>query len=130
MFTKSDTSASLETIIGPSVTVEGGFVSQGDVRIEGSLTGSLSTAGNLVVGEQAHINANIQAASAYIAGYIKGNMVVKERLELSPTSKIDGDIVTKVLVVAEGAQISGKCQMNANVNSPLPKASKKISENN
>ena len=130
MFTKSDPSASLETIIGPSVTVEGGFVSQGDVRIEGSLTGSLSTAGNLVVGEQAHINANIQAASAYIAGYIKGNMVVKERLELSPTSKIDGDIVTKVLVVAEGAQISGKCQMNANLVSPIPKTSKKISENN
>lgn len=130
MFTKSDASASLETIIGPSVTVEGGFVSQGDVRIEGSLTGSLSTAGSLVVGEQAHINANVQASNAFIAGYIKGNLVVKDRLELSPTSKIDGDIITKVLVVAEGAQISGKCQMNASIATPTPKISKKVSENN
>ncbi|MFA4818260.1 MAG: polymer-forming cytoskeletal protein [Patescibacteria group bacterium] len=113
MFTKSENSSKIETVIGPSVSIDGGFVSQGDVKIEGSVTGSIVTNGNLLVGEQAHITANIQASNAYIAGHIKGNLQVKERLELAPTSKIDGDISTKVLIVAEGAQVSGKFNMGS-----------------
>jgi len=57
--------------------------------------------------------ANVKAQSAYIAGYLKGNLVVTERLELAPTSHIVGDVVAKVLVVTEGAQLDGKCQMAA-----------------
>ncbi len=131
MFTKSDSSG-IETVIGPSVSIEGGFVSQGDVRIEGAVTGSIVTSGNLIVGEHAHINANLQANNAHVAGYIKGNLLVKERLELAATSKIDGDIATKVLVIAEGAQLSGKCNMGSGSISGGRAAgsNKKNSENN
>lgn len=111
MFTKSEAISDIETIIGPSVTIEGGFTSQSDVRIEGAVTGSILTNGNLMVGEQANIAASVQANSAYVAGHIKGNLLIKERLELAATSKIDGDINTKILVVTEGAQLSGKCHM-------------------
>jgi len=135
MFTKNDYSSEVETIIGPSVNVEGSFTSQGNVRIEGSVNGSVNTSGVLSVGEQAHIAANIQATSAYVAGYIKGNLQVKERLELAATSHIDGDISTKILIVAEGAQLTGKCQMsnsnptnNTTSNKPTKKNADKTSD--
>lgn len=110
---KNDATGPAETIIGPTVHVEGDFKSQGNVQIEGSVVGTVETGGNLTVGREAHIKANVQAANAFVAGHIKGNMVVVERLELTASSRIDGDISTKILVVAEGAQVNGRCQMGA-----------------
>lgn len=108
---KSGEHASTETIIGPSVHVQGDLSSQGNVHIEGTVTGTVTTSGNLTVGEGAQISANVQAANAYIAGRVKGNLAVAERLELAATSRVTGDVATKVLVVADGALLDGRCQM-------------------
>ncbi|MBU1039099.1 polymer-forming cytoskeletal protein [Patescibacteria group bacterium] len=124
MFTKNESGSEVETIIGPSVNVEGSFTSQGNVRIEGSVNGSVATSGALSIGEQAHIAANIQATNAYVAGYVKGNIQIKDRLELASTSRIDGDISTKILMVAEGAQLTGKCQMTGLTNNAIATVTK------
>jgi len=108
---KNDNQNGSETIIGPSVKVEGDFISQGNIQVEGSVSGTINTKGNLQAGEQSRINANIEATSAYIAGYVKGNITIHDRLELAPTSQINGDILAKILVVAEGAKLNGRCQM-------------------
>lgn len=121
---KADTNSGAETLIGPSVHVKGDFKSQGNVQIEGQVTGTIQTSGNLKVGEQAKINANITAASAYVAGAIKGNVTVTERLELSAQAKIDGDVNTKILVMAEGAQLNGRCQMSSTSFEASPKNKK------
>lgn len=110
---KNDNQSTAETIIGPSVQVEGDLSSQGNIQIEGILTGTVLTTGNLMVGEQAKLTANVEVTNAYVAGYLKGNLTVHERLELSPTSKIDGDIITKTLVISEGAQLNGRCLMGS-----------------
>src|SRR5512147_1137698 len=89
-----------ETVIAPSVRVEGDFVSEGNVRIEGQVTGSISTERDLIVGEAAKITANIQARNGVIAGELHGNLRVFDRLELSSTARIHGDIQAKVLSVA------------------------------
>lgn len=101
-----------ETIISASVKVEGDFVSEGNVLIEGSVEGSLRTQKDLRVGEQARIAANVTAANAVIAGEVKGNVTVSERLELEATARILGDVITKNLVVASGAVLNGKVTMN------------------
>ena len=108
---KNDAAGSTETIIGPTVHVEGDFKSQGNVQIEGTVTGSVETGGSLMVGKEARIKASVQAASAFVAGYVKGNISVTDRLELSPAARVDGDITAKTLVIAEGAQLNGRCQM-------------------
>jgi cytoskeletal protein CcmA (bactofilin family) len=100
-----------ETIIAASVKVEGDFVSQGNVLIEGTVEGSLRTERNLRVGERASISADVEAASATVAGEVHGNLAVSERLELEPTARIHGDIQTGTLIVANGAQINGRLTM-------------------
>ncbi len=101
----------VETIIGPSVKVEGDFASKGNVTVEGAVYGTLKTDKDLKVGVNAKISANILAANAFIAGEVKGNVKVTNKLELTDTSKIFGDVDAKTLVVAAGAILNGKCSM-------------------
>jgi len=100
-----------ETVIAASVKVEGEFVSQGNVLIEGVVEGSLKTEKNLRVGERARINADVSAASATVAGEVRGNILVAEKLDLEPTAHIFGDVRAKVLTVSAGAQINGRISM-------------------
>ncbi len=97
-----------ETVIAPSVRVEGDFVSEGNVRIEGMVTGSIATERDLIVGEAAKITANVQARNGTIAGELHGNLRVFDRLELASTARVFGDIQAKVLSVAPGAVMRGQ----------------------
>ncbi len=101
----------VETIIGPSVKVEGDFAAAGNVIVEGAVNGNLRTEQHLRVGEHATIAANVNAGSALIAGEIQGNLTIRENLEVTNTGKIFGDIKTKVLAVAAGAVLNGKIQV-------------------
>ncbi|MBU1164602.1 polymer-forming cytoskeletal protein [Patescibacteria group bacterium] len=111
----------IETIIGPSVKVEGDFVANGDVVVEGIVSGNLKTEANLKIGPQAKIFANVRAGTAQISGEVQGNVKVSDRLELHSTARVFGDIKTKILVVAEGASIDGKCHCGSERKSKLDK---------
>jgi cytoskeletal protein CcmA (bactofilin family) len=100
-----------ETVIAQGVRVEGDFHSQGNVIIDGEVTGSVETNGALNIGETARIHADIKAVSATVAGEIKGNIHTAEMLELLATSKVAGNISTNRISVAAGAQINGEISM-------------------
>lgn len=102
---------SVETVIGESVHVEGNFVGDGDVRIEGKVTGSIKTSGNLRIGARASIKADVEAASIHLSGRIQGNVTAKEHLECTDSARIRGNIATKALTVATGAALNGKVTM-------------------
>lgn len=109
MFKKDENMEEIETIIGPSVNVEGDFVAAGNVVVEGSVSGNLKTDKHLRVGNNAKIMANVSAGNAIVSGEIHGNISVKESLELTSSAKIFGDITTKSIAVASGAVLNGKC---------------------
>lgn len=101
----------VETVIGPSVKVEGDFASKGNVTVEGAVYGTIKTDRDLKVGSAAKISANVFAANAFISGEVKGNVKVNDKLELADTSKILGDVEAKTLIIAAGAILNGKCSM-------------------
>jgi len=102
----------IETIIGPSVKVEGEFAGDGDVIVEGIVIGTLKTKNHLRIGNEAKVQAEISAASAFIAGEVNGNITVEEDLELKSTAKVHGDIVCSQISIEKGAAINGKISMN------------------
>ena len=118
---KEESGDNIETIIGPSVQVEGNFVANGNVIIEGIVSGTIRTEKNLKVGVNAKIFANVSAANALIAGEVQGNIKIKENLELTNTAKVFGDIKTKVLNINSGASLNGKCQAGDDKKSRLEK---------
>lgn len=101
----------VETVVGPSVNVEGDFASEGNIVVKGTVAGSVHTSRNLAVEPGAKITANVRAGSASIAGEIKGNMKIKETLTLASTARVMGDIEVKVLVIEAGALVFGRIQM-------------------
>jgi len=103
----------VETIIGPSVKVEGNFFSQGNIMIGGIIKGKISTAGNLRINENAKIEADVEAANAVIAGEVVGNIKILKNLQILTSAKIIGDIITDSLSIEEGAKLNGKCAMNS-----------------
>lgn len=128
MFSKNQpvsrpSSKGVETIIGPSVKVDGKFSGEGDLVVEGILVGSLTTKNNLKVGQNAIVDANIRANNAFISGKVKGNVNVKGKLEITGTAIILGDIKAQILSIESGALIKGNLDMpvgNISVDEPAP----------
>ena len=102
---------SIETVVGPSVHVEGNFESKGNIIVKGSVAGTVKTSRHLRVEEGATLVANVEAESAEVAGSIKGNVKVAGIIELTSSAKIKGDVQAGTLVIASGAALHGKCSM-------------------
>lgn len=126
MFAKNQTttpasSKGIETIIGPSVKVEGDFKGEGDLVIEGILVGNLQTKNNLKIGKNAIVEASIKANNAFISGKVKGNIVVKGKLEITGTAIVLGNIKAQILSIESGALLKGDLDMpvgNVTVDEP------------
>ncbi len=101
----------VDTVVGPSVNVEGDFASEGNIIVKGSVSGSVHTSKHLLIEQGAKIMANVDAGSATISGTVKGNLRVKESLELTAGAIVLGDIKVKVLKVEAGALLQGKIVM-------------------
>ena len=100
-----------ETIIAEGVKVDGDFVSQGDVIIDGEVTGSVQTDSALRIGESAKIRADVSARSAVISGEVQGNVRVTERLDLTESALVHGDVEARLLSIAPGARLNGRVSM-------------------
>ena len=98
-------------LIGAGTSIEGEVRSNGDVRIDGTITGSVTTKAKVVVGNTGTIEGDVNCQSADISGTINGKLIVSEILFLKSTAKITGDITTSKLVVEAGASFTGSCNM-------------------
>lgn len=111
MFQTKQDSTENTTVVAEGVHVEGNFKGNGPMIIDGSVKGKVQTTHTLQVGERAVIDASVKAGSALIAGRIKGSIIVKELVELTGTAIVEGDISTKLIIIAEGAVVNGKINM-------------------
>lgn len=98
-------------IIGAGTTIEGDITTNGDMRIDGSLTGTINVKGKLVVGPSGMVEGEIICQNADVSGTIKGKIGVAELLSLKSSSKLNGDIITNKIAVEPGAAFSGSCSM-------------------
>ena len=124
MFNKSEkieekrTVASVQTdtsnVISKETRITGDIQALGNIRIEGSVDGTIYSKGRVVIGEVSVIKGNITSVEAEISGKVEGEVTCSEILFLKKNAVILGDITTQKLVVENGAVFNGKCQMNTN----------------
>lgn len=113
----------VDTIIGQEASLRGSYNSKNSIRVDGEIYGNVTTEDGIIVGEKGMVRGNLVARSIFVGGKVKGNLTAYQRLELQNTAQIEGDIMTPVLVVEEGATFEGKCQMEeAGKVVDLPKA--------
>lgn len=111
MAQQNDMNTAAETVVGPSVKIQGDLNSEGNIRIEGQVAGKVNTSQSVHVGESAKIAADVHAGNVIVAGEIQGNVKVTGNLILQASARIAGDISCSVLRVEDGAQFTGKCTM-------------------
>ncbi len=106
-----DNNPPAETVVGPSVKIQGDLNSEGNIRIEGGVVGKVQTTQSVHIGEAAKLSADVVAGNAIVAGEVLGNIKVSGNLILQASARIAGDISCGILRVEDGAQFTGKCSM-------------------
>ena len=76
------------------------------------MKGKINAESDVVLSQQSQVEADINATNVTVAGRFKGNIVAKNRAEISRGGRVDGNITSKTLVVAEGASFSGQSIMD------------------
>ncbi len=118
----------VESVVGASVKLEGDYSSDGDIFIHGNVTGKVSTKASLSVGETAEVKADIVAKNVMVAGRVEGNIKADEKVDITASGKVHGDIATDDLSIASGAVFTGSCQMGEGSGGAEETAEKEIAE--
>lgn len=113
MAKNNDVETNVINLIGGGTEISGDIMSNSDIRVDGSVTGNLTTKGKLVVGESGRIKGEINCKNADVSGKIEGKIIVSELLTLKPSSFINGDISTHRLAIEPGAMFTGNCKMES-----------------
>ena len=102
----------VETLIGPRVVIRGDVQFSGGLYVEGKIIGKIiadeGSAAVLTISEQGLIEGEVHVPVVVIAGSLHGDIHASERVELSPTAKIQGNVFYKVVEMAGGATLTGR----------------------
>ena len=93
------------SIIAPDLKIKGDLVSQGDIKVEGSVEGSISCR-TLTLGDNPVLNCNVTADTVRVNGEFSGQ-VKATKVVLTSTARFNGDIYQETLEVEDGASIQG-----------------------
>ncbi|ATL49621.1 cell shape determination protein CcmA [Chitinophaga caeni] len=120
--TKSEGKSILPTsninIIGAGTSIKGDIVCEGDIRIDGSVEGLVSTKSKVVVGPEGSVSGDIQCDSADILGQVTGIIKVDDLLFLKGNAVVKGDVYTKHFEMEPSANFNGRCHMEASEGKP------------
>ncbi|MEI6122407.1 MAG: polymer-forming cytoskeletal protein [Bacteroidota bacterium] len=107
-------------IIGNGTTIKGDINASGDMRIDGTLIGSISSLGKVVIGVTGLVEGEIVCQNADFSGSIKAKVNVNELLAMKSSASLIGDICTGKLSIEPGAKFSGSCKMSGDASKQVP----------
>ncbi len=98
-------------VIAKNTTIVGDIKSDGDFRVDGTLEGTLTTNGRVIIGTEGSIKGKVEAKNADIEGTFSGNLLVSNTLTIKATATISGEVVIGKLSVEPGASFNATCAM-------------------
>ena len=90
------------TVLSEADSLQGRLELRGDGQLMGTFAGEVHCDGELMIGRDARLQANIQALNVTVAGFVRGNIVATGRLKITSSGRLEGDAKVGALVVAEG----------------------------
>lgn len=102
-----------DSLLGSGASMEGTINTEGSFRIDGKFKGVVKAAGDIVIGEDAEVEASLDGRNILIAGTVHGTVAAEGKLEITSKGKLYGNFQALKLLVEEGALIRGKCQMDS-----------------
>ncbi len=100
-------------MIGPTIRIKGEVSGEENLLIEGKVDGTVSLRGkDLTVGSSGTVNADVSATVVKIDGEVKGDITGEEKVIISNTGKVQGNIVAPRVTLEDGAKFKGSIDMD------------------
>lgn len=111
-------------MIGKTITIKGDITGEENLVIEGTVDGTVHLKSNdLTIGQSGRVNANLSANVVRIDGEVKGDIVGKEKVVITKTGRVQGNIVGPRVTLEDGAKFKGSIDMDpASAERAQPKA--------
>lgn len=101
-----------DIIVGLSSTINGDLSSEGSIRIDGNVSGEIVSKGDVIIGDNAVVKANISAEYCEISGTVEGNVHSETQLKIFKSGNLNGDITVSSFTIEEGGIFRGNCDIN------------------
>ena len=112
MSKETENQSSQYNIIAAGTKMTGDITSDTNFRLDGQINGTLKCRGKVIIGQNGAMEGTLECINAEILGKFTGKLIVTEALQLRATSKIEGEIKTKILSVEPNAKFTGTCDMS------------------
>jgi cytoskeletal protein CcmA (bactofilin family) len=99
------------SIVAKDMTVTGDLATEGVVKVEGRVNGSVHAGSQVLVSHGAIVQGDLHTREAVIAGEVHGSIHASERVELQASAAVVGDVHTPRIAILEGGRISGEVKM-------------------
>ncbi len=99
------------SVVAHSTAWNGDLQSSGSLHVHGRVEGSIAARDDIFVAEEADVEATLNAASVTVAGKVRGSIHCGERFEILPRGRFAGDVQAPVIVVHDGALVTGQITM-------------------
>lgn len=111
----------IDTLIGVDTEISGNITGTGNYKIDGSIIGSITVDGDLVISEDASVMGDLSARNIMIEGKVKGNIKASGELVVKDTSEISGEQhQAGRLTVDEGSNFKGNCRITGDMPAKEP----------
>jgi len=119
----SNSNSGQTTTIGASIKLNGELNGDEDLLIQGQVEGNIYLKQhNLTIGEQGVIKANAFARTITVRGTLTGDLNGVEKVTITSTGKVRGNIVSPKVILEEGATFKGSIDMDAKAAKPAASA--------
>ena len=103
----------IKAFLGEDTEFNGSLTFAGTVRVDGRFEGKISTGDNLIIGEKAHVKAEISVGTLLVQGELTGDVKATKKIHIASNGKLFGNITTPALNIEDGAVMEGGVQMTS-----------------
>ena len=122
-------------MIGPRIKINGDISGDEDLVVEGKVEGKIDLEGHRVeIGQTGQVKADVSAKIVKIDGEVRGDITGIEKVIISKSGNVRGNIVAPRMTLEDGAKFKGSIDMDpgeavAKVAAPVKKTAPKTGGN-
>jgi cytoskeletal protein CcmA (bactofilin family) len=111
------------TVIGEGIQIRGRIEGEEDLRVHGSIEGSISLTETLYVEDGGVVQATVEARDVVVSGIVIGDVIAGNSITLNAGAKLVGNIKSPRVIIADGAAFRGDVSMGDTPISTLVRSS-------
>ncbi len=101
----------IKAFLGDDTEFQGLLTFEGTVRIDGIFKGEIRTKDNLIIGESATVQAEVNVGTIMVQGRMEGNVIATSKLHITSKGRLTGNVTTPALHIEDGAILEGSISM-------------------